>query len=66
MAGDPTELTGERLLALGADPNRKDTEHQSTPLGWCRHRHAEIAGFGEHLTAGHRQVEVILESATAT
>ncbi|HJQ90728.1 MAG TPA: ankyrin repeat domain-containing protein [Acidimicrobiia bacterium] len=56
----------ERLLALGADPNRQDTEHQSTPLGWCRHRHAEIAGFGAHLTAGHLHVERILEPITNT
>lgn len=54
----------QRLLALGADPNRQDTKHQSTPLGWCRHRHAEITGFGSHLTAGHVRVERILEPIT--
>lgn len=25
------------LLDLGADPNRKDTNHAATPLGWARH-----------------------------
>ena len=55
----------ERLLALGADPDRRDAEHQSTPLGWCRHRHGEIALFGDHLTAGHVQVEHILMPITS-
>jgi hypothetical protein len=55
----------ERLLALGADPDRRDAEHQSTPLGWCRHRHGEIARFGAHLTAGHEQVEHILRPITS-
>ena len=54
----------ERLLALGADPNRQDAEHHSTPLDWCRHRLAEITGFGEHLTAGHLHVQRILEPIT--
>lgn len=54
----------ERLLALGADPNRQDAEHHSTPLGWCLHRLAEITGFGEHLTAGHLHVQRILEPIT--
>jgi hypothetical protein len=54
----------ERLVALGADPNRQDAEHHSTPLGWCLHRLAEITGFGEHLTAGHLHVQSILEPIT--
>jgi ankyrin repeat protein len=54
----------ERLVALGADPNRQDAEHHSTPLGWCRHRLAEITGFGEHLTGGHLQVQRLLEPIT--
>ena len=54
----------ERLMALGADPNRQDAEHHSTPLGWCLHRLAEITGFGEHLTAGHLHVQRILEPIT--
>jgi hypothetical protein len=61
--GKPLSVT--RLLELGADPNRRDTEYASTPLGWCRHRYAEIATFGDHLTAGHREVEQILEPVTA-
>jgi ankyrin repeat protein len=54
----------ERLVALGADPNRQDAKYHSTPLGWCRHRLAEIAIFGEHLTAGHLQVQRMLEPIT--
>ena len=53
------------LIAHGADPNRRDREYDSTPLGWCRHRLVEIAAFGEHLTGGHRQAERILESVTS-
>jgi len=60
--GNPRSV--ERLVALGADPNRQDTEHRSTPLGWCRHRLAEITGFGEHLTPGHLHVQRILEPIT--
>ncbi|MPZ53785.1 MAG: hypothetical protein GEU79_13815 [Acidimicrobiia bacterium] len=55
----------QHLLALGADPNRRDTEHGSTPLGWCRHRLGEIGVFGEHLTEAHRHVELILQPVTA-
>jgi ankyrin repeat protein len=55
----------ERLLALGADPDRRDAEYQATPLGWCRHRHGEIVRFGAHLTAGHEQVEHILRPITS-
>jgi len=54
----------EYLIAHGADPNRLDSEHHSTPLGWCRHRLAEISAFGEHLTTPHRVVERILGSVT--
>ena len=54
----------KRLIDLGADPNRRDAEFQSTPLGWCRHRHSEIVGFGRHLTSGHDQVERILGPVT--
>lgn len=54
----------EYLIAHGADPDRQDSEHHSTPLGWCRHRLAEITGFGEHLTAGHLHVQRILEPIT--
>jgi hypothetical protein len=54
----------EYLVAHGADPNRRDREYNSTPLGWCQHRLNEIATFGEHLTAGHRRVERILRPVT--
>lgn len=62
-AGKPASV--EYLLSLGADPNRTDTEHHSTPLGWCRHRLGELAVFGDHLTGGHRHVEALLEPLTA-
>ncbi len=54
----------ERLLSLGADPDRQDADHHATPLGWCRYRLSEIAGFGEHLAAGHLRVQRILEPVT--
>jgi len=54
----------ERLVALGADPNRQDAEHHSTPLGWCLHRLTEITGFGSHIIAGHLLVQRILEPIT--
>lgn len=60
--GKPGAVT--HLLAAGADPNRGDAKHHSTPLGWCRHRHAEIAWLDTDLTAGHREVEQILEPVT--
>lgn len=62
-AGKPVSV--RHLLDRGADPNSRDDEYNSTPLGWCRHRHMELAMFGEHLTAGHRHVEEILEPLTA-
>ena len=40
------------LLALGADPDRPDTEFDATPLGWARHGgHAEVAALLEPLTS---------------
>lgn len=54
----------EYLIDRGADPNRRDSEYDSTPLGWCRHRLAEISPFGDHLTVGHRVVERILDPLT--
>jgi len=54
----------EYLIDGGADPNRCDSEYDSTPLGWCRHRLAEISAFGEHHTTGLRAVERILEPLT--
>lgn len=49
-----------RLLELGADPQRRDADHNGTPLDWCRHRHAEI---GEGW--GHEDVERVLATWTA-
>jgi len=47
------------LLARGADPARRDTRFDSTPLGWCRHRHDET-GPGH----GHDDVEQLLAPLT--
>jgi hypothetical protein len=49
-----------RLLAHGADPNLRDGEHHRTPLEWCRHGRAGIAGD----SPGHAQVEAILAQLT--
>lgn len=54
----------QHLIALGADPNRRDSEYDSTPLGWCRHRLGEIRTFGEHLVTGHLAAERILGPVT--
>jgi ankyrin repeat protein len=54
----------QHLIARGADPDRRDSEYDSTPLGWCRHRLGEISAFGEHLTTGHRAAERILGPVT--
>jgi hypothetical protein len=47
------------LLARGADPARRDTRFDSTPLGWCRQGRDE-AGPGH----GHGEVEKILAAIT--
>lgn len=47
------------LLARGADPARRDTRFDGTPLDWCRHRRDEI-GPG----AGHDEVERLLVPCT--
>ncbi len=47
------------LLAHGADPGRRDTRFDGTPLGWCRHRRDEI-GHGH----GHQEVEQLLAQTT--
>jgi ankyrin repeat protein len=31
----------ELLLELGADPTRRDTRFDATPLGWAEHNHQE-------------------------
>ncbi len=43
------------LLDRGADPDRRDATHGSTPLGWCRHQHTNL---GE--SPGHDEVEAVL------
>lgn len=48
------------LLSRGADPNRRDTRFDSTPLDWCRHRREEV-GPGH----GHGEVEQILRPITS-
>jgi len=47
------------LLARGADPTRRDTRFDSTPLSWCRHRRDET-GPGH----GHDDVEQLLAPLT--
>ncbi len=47
------------LLLRNADPTRRDTRFDATPLGWCRHRHAEI-GPGH----GHDEVDRVLAPVT--
>jgi len=42
--------------ARGADPTRRDTDHEGTPLDWSRHRHAFV---GDRW--GHAAVERLLE-----
>ena len=48
------------LLARGADPGRRDSRFDGTPLGWCRHRRDET-GQGH----GHDEVEQILAPITS-
>lgn len=45
------------LLRRGADPHRRDTTYNGTPLDWCRHQHCELG-----LSPAHEQVEAILEA----
>ena len=51
--------SARHLLARGADPNRRDSRFNSTPLGWCRHRREEL-GPGH----GHDEVEELLAPLT--
>ncbi|AKU15295.1 ankyrin repeat domain-containing protein [Luteipulveratus mongoliensis] len=44
-----------RLLRHGADPTRRDTRFNGTPLDWCRHQREQV-GAGH----GHDDVEHIL------
>jgi hypothetical protein len=48
-----------QLLRHGADPARRDTRFDSTPLGWCRHQREET-GPGH----GHEEVERVLAPIT--
>jgi hypothetical protein len=57
FSGQPGSV--RQLLAHGADPARRDTRFDSTPLGWCRHQH-EQTGPGQ----GHEEVEEILGPLT--
>jgi uncharacterized protein len=60
--GRPTGVA--HLLERGADPGQRDRRFNSTALGWCQHRIRELAGYGDHLLAGHHQVEAILQPIT--
>lgn len=51
----------KRLLTHGADPVRRDTRFNSTPLGWCQHQR-EQTGPGH----GHDEVEEVLRPVTPT
>ena len=44
-----------RLIERGADVNRRDANHEGTPLGWCRFRHRQLGR-----SPGHDEVERIL------
>ncbi len=48
------------LLARGADPARRDTRFDSTPLGWCRAGRRDEVGRGH----GHDEVEELLAPVT--
>jgi uncharacterized protein len=48
----------ERLLALGADPDRHDPQHDLTPLGWYRFRRDQLAGVNN---PGHLAVAEAIE-----
>jgi uncharacterized protein len=58
-AGNGRPASVGRLLAHGADPNLRYSEHRRTPLEWCRHRRATSD------SPGHAQVEAILAPLTA-
>lgn len=57
FCGQPASVS--HLLAHGADPTRRDTRFDSTPLGWCRHEREETGGG-----PGHDEVEEILAPVT--
>ena len=45
-SGQPDSV--RHLLQHGADPTRRDTRFNSTPLGWCRHRREETGPSDSH------------------
>jgi len=49
------------LVERGADPSKRDAEHDGTPLSWCRHRQGELFSPSPE----HQAVERYLESLTA-
>ena len=49
----------ERLLALGADPNLRDSREHRTALEWCRRNPALAVG-----SPRYKQVEAILQTVT--
>lgn len=57
-AGRPDSV--RHLLARGADPARRDTRFDSTPLGWCGAGRRDEAGHGH----GHDEVEELLVPVT--
>lgn len=59
-AGKPGAV--RRLVERGADPDRRDPEHDGTPLGWCRHRRAELF----RPSPGHDAVEAYLAGLPST
>jgi uncharacterized protein len=53
-------LSVRLLLERGADPNRRDAEHQRTALQWCAPEHHYLD------SPGHRQVEALLRPVTGS
>jgi ankyrin repeat protein len=52
--------SARHLVDRGADPGRRDPEHDATPLDWCRYRHQEIPAG-----TAHGEVEAFLQEITA-
>jgi ankyrin repeat protein len=48
-----------RLLTHGADPARRDTRFDSTPLGWCQHQRGQVDPG-----KGHDEVDDLLRPLT--
>lgn len=58
-SGQPDSV--RHLLTHGADPNRRDTRFDSTPLTWCRHQSAQL---GDQSGNCHDEVEQLLAPIT--